>query len=250
MEENSQLSLGKYLQKILEEKNITINELHEKTRISKKYLKIILNDDYENYPPNVYLKGYLKEISKILEIDFSILESQFLKKTSNKESLIKPKYEPILAIEKESKNFWIFSAIIIFIIFAGIIIFFFTKNNEKNKNNERYITQKKIKKQTKNNLVLNKKNFKKPQDKKLINSKQKNFKLLQIIAEDLTWVRVTMDNISKKTYFLQKGDNVSLKAKNFFKLDIGNAGGIKLIFNNKDIGYPGKKGEVKHIILK
>ncbi|MDP2278796.1 MAG: DUF4115 domain-containing protein, partial [Nitrospirota bacterium] len=67
---------------------------------------------------------------------------------------------------------------------------------------------------------------------------------LEILASDKTWIFVTIDNTETKEMLLNKGDSAKLSAKQGFSLKIGNAGGIKLIFDGNDIGVPGENGKV------
>jgi len=79
---------------------------------------------------------------------------------------------------------------------------------------------------------------------------------LELIAEDTTWIFVNIDDRESKEILLNQGDNIKLSAKNGFSLKIGNAGGIKLIFDGKEIEPLGEKGQVisltlpSHIILR
>lgn len=263
MEKQDDKTLGQFLKEYLLKNNLDIQALHEKTKISKKYLNIIINDDYENYPAKVYLRGFLKEIAKVLNIDFSIIENNYLAKLNlDKDPEITPKYESIFEIENR-KNKFITPGIVIVVFIIFILGYFFLKPSHKVVNNEiekqevknvvKFKDKEKkeivkVQKETKNdnNSIKNKLIVKKSVKKKNSNK----IKHLEILAKELTWVRVTMDNKTKKTYFMQKGENKTFEAKKFFKIDTGNAGGIDLILNGKKLAPIGKRGEVKHIILK
>ena len=73
--------------------------------------------------------------------------------------------------------------------------------------------------------------------------KNKNLHLL-IQAIDRSWISVVIDNGVTKEFSLRPDDKVSLDAENFFVLNIGNAGGIKITLNGKPVGPFGKKGEI------
>jgi len=72
---------------------------------------------------------------------------------------------------------------------------------------------------------------------------------LELIVEDTTWIFVNIDDRESKEMFLNQGDNVKWSAKNGFSLKIGNAGGLKLIFDGKEIGPLGEKGQVISLTL-
>lgn len=71
---------------------------------------------------------------------------------------------------------------------------------------------------------------------------------LRITAHELTWLKVeSEEGIHDIT--MKPGDSVKYTSRKGFKLIIGNAGGIKLALNEKEIDTPGKPGEVKIINL-
>ncbi len=72
---------------------------------------------------------------------------------------------------------------------------------------------------------------------------------LELIAEDKTWVFVNIDDGESKEVLLNQGEHIKWSAKNSFSLKIGNAGGIKLIFDGKEIGPLGEKGQVVSLEL-
>jgi transcriptional regulator with XRE-family HTH domain len=67
---NEENSLGKYLKSIREDKEITLEELAESTRIKIDYLEAIEEDKYDELPKGPYLTLFLKSYSEALEIDY------------------------------------------------------------------------------------------------------------------------------------------------------------------------------------
>jgi cytoskeleton protein RodZ len=76
-------------------------------------------------------------------------------------------------------------------------------------------------------------------------------KKLHLVIEtvELTWVRITEDRNPPLQLLLKPGDRIERMASDSFLLDIGNAGGINLIFQGKPLGSPGKRGQVIHVRL-
>ena len=74
-------------------------------------------------------------------------------------------------------------------------------------------------------------------------------KKLMIACQERTWVRVVIDGSEKKEFMLNQEEVVVLNAKESFDLLIGNAAGVKLFYNGKDIGFTGASGEVKRVNL-
>lgn len=74
-------------------------------------------------------------------------------------------------------------------------------------------------------------------------------KKLTIACQERTWVRIIIDGTETKEFMLNPEEVVMLNAKDRFDILIGNAAGVKLIYNGKDVGLTGQAGEVKHINL-
>lgn len=64
-----------------------------------------------------------------------------------------------------------------------------------------------------------------------------------------TWIRILIDDQDPKEYLFQPGSQPDWKAKNGFELLIGNAGGISFDLNGKKIENLGKPGQVVRIVL-
>ena len=72
---------------------------------------------------------------------------------------------------------------------------------------------------------------------------------LVIETKELTWVRMTEDRNPSYQLLLKPGDRIERMASDSFLLDIGNAGGINLIFQGKPLESLGKQGQVIHVRL-
>jgi hypothetical protein len=67
---------------------------------------------------------------------------------------------------------------------------------------------------------------------------------LDIAATDKVWLQVIIDGTEKRDMILNQGDRVSYTAARNFALKIGNAGGLRLVFDQKDLDNLGSKGQV------
>ncbi len=72
---------------------------------------------------------------------------------------------------------------------------------------------------------------------------------LVVSAHKTTWIRVGVDNEKPFEVSLRDGESITWEAKERFLLIIGNAGGVDLIFNGKQIGKLGEKGQVVRLVL-
>jgi cytoskeletal protein RodZ len=63
------LTLGEKLRQAREERNISIREVADQTRISASYLECIENNDYRTLPGGIFNKGFVKSFAKYVGLD-------------------------------------------------------------------------------------------------------------------------------------------------------------------------------------
>jgi cytoskeletal protein RodZ len=61
--------IGEYLRQVRTEKNISLNDIQEATKIRKHYLEAIENGDFEAIPGEVYRKGFLVNYANAIGLD-------------------------------------------------------------------------------------------------------------------------------------------------------------------------------------
>ncbi len=71
--------LGAHIKKEREKKNISLEELHEETKIRQLYLEAIENGEFSTLPGEVYLKGFLRTISRELSLEYGDLLERYSK---------------------------------------------------------------------------------------------------------------------------------------------------------------------------
>ena len=67
---------------------------------------------------------------------------------------------------------------------------------------------------------------------------------LHLTAMDSVWVEVVVDATAPRQYLFAPNRKISWKAKEHFKLNVGNAGIVDLTLNDKHLGAPGRRGIV------
>jgi hypothetical protein len=72
---------------------------------------------------------------------------------------------------------------------------------------------------------------------------------LQIRAVEETWIAFQVDSRLPREVTLRAGETFSQRANDHIKLKIGNAGGVNVTFNGKDLGSLGDSGRVVRLSL-
>ncbi len=231
--------LGEYLKNKREEKGWTLKELSKATRIRTDYLAALEREEFYKLPGEVFVRGYIRCYLKALCIDpkeaIEIYEREFVKDVSP--SLPPPKpgqpvyRRPIFGV----------SMVLILLILSFSVYRFFQADN-------RAITQE---------VKLDKPPVSQPTKGLSLNlnpintaeADYTNRHILEVNTLEETWIYLKIDENLSYSMLLQPGENKKWTAKDGFFLKIGNAGGIEITFDGKEIGVPGKRGQVMRISL-
>jgi cytoskeletal protein RodZ len=221
--------IGEILKRRREESGRDLREISETLKIKYSYLKAIEDGDLENLPAQVYVKGYIHEYAKILGLDPESLVQAYNQETSPPppEKTIIPEQAPV-----HKKRFRLRYIIIPSLIVLLAIIAVSVRFPSYQKKVDLPVAPVEEKKETLSEPTT-------------VSSEH----TLEIFAADTTWLLVVIDKTDSREMMLQAGDSVKLHAKNCFSLKIGNAGGVRLVFNGKEIGKLGEKGHVIKVDL-
>lgn len=69
---------GPFLKEIRDYKNVTIERMAEMTRISKTHINAIENEDIPKLPADVYVRGYVYQIAKVLKLNPEQVAASFM----------------------------------------------------------------------------------------------------------------------------------------------------------------------------
>jgi hypothetical protein len=234
-------SIGQLLKNKREEKLLSVGFISNNLCLQKHIIESIEHGNWGDLPHIVYVKGYVKKYADFLGIYDQILPyiienklEEYAEKSNNKRiEKIEKKIKYFSTKKRTPKTIYVYSAIIILIL--GFFIFIKTQKDFSE------ISKLETAVQVASNLN-NSDNQRGISD--IIDTKK-----LLITCHERTWISVIIDNTEKKEFMLKPQEVVMFNAKEKFDLLIGNAGGVKLILNGKDIGFTGENGQVKRVTL-
>jgi hypothetical protein len=73
--------------------------------------------------------------------------------------------------------------------------------------------------------------------------------LLQISARSTVWISVTADGETEWQGLMEANQSREVQAADTIRLTVGNAAGVDLTLNGKELGSLGNEGEVKTVTL-
>ncbi len=234
--------VGEILKKKREDLGIELREIANTLKIRYDYLKAIEDEDFKLFPAKVYLKGYILEYAKFLNIEAKIILEAYEKDQPKQEKLKRDEIGSLHDKKTNIKKLIIPSGLAILLI--SLVIIFLAPNKQNVDNTEKNITKNNIQ-ISQPDLVPSLNNGKmKNYTNEAQRSKESSQHILEIIAIDTTWILANIDETDSKEVLMRPGESVKWYAKNSFSLKIGNAGGVRLILNGKEIEKLGETGQV------
>lgn len=85
------MPVGEVLRRTREEKGISLADVEEETKIRRKYIVALENDDFDVLPGKVYVKGFLRNYARFLGLDGEELVGEYQKLFPSR-----PETEPVL----------------------------------------------------------------------------------------------------------------------------------------------------------
>ncbi len=238
-------TVGEYLKSSRKFSDLEIDRVSRITKINTSYIEAIENDDFSLFSSPQLLKGYIKLIAKTVSADenkaVSLLESELKNNFKGKvvEDIVGEKFkEEMMKSQSFRKKFFI-------ILFGGILIIILSFMLLKLYG---YIKTLRAAEPHGASILLNQSTAANTSKKKINNnikvSQKKYGVLLKAKIVKKTWVAVKIDERHTKTSMLYPKESNVWKAHKRLRIKIGNAGGIILNYNGKNIGKPGKEGQV------
>ena len=224
--------VGEILRKKREESGQDLHEISKILKIRYKILKAIEDEEFEGLPEEVYVKGYIREYSKILNIDPEIAIKAYIQQISPPQDENNEMPEDEIVYKKKLKiRSVLIPALLILIITVIFVLFRFSREKL-----EMPPATPESEKKIPSPFAETK--------QEISPTVVETSHVLEVIATDTTWFSVNIDNNSTNDILLKPGESVNFQAKNGFSLKIGNAGGVNLIFDGKEIGKLGEQDQV------
>ncbi|MEK7308933.1 MAG: RodZ domain-containing protein [Nitrospirota bacterium] len=223
---------GKLLKAEREKQQKSLEELANALRIRQDFLEAVENGNYGIIPGEVFVKGYIRAYADYLGLNSNHV-LRLYKKQVAKVSSAESK-----ADISNKRKFPVYKAVLIFAGSILIAVFLFILINRKD---EAPVVQSVTEPLVEQPEVI--------EEPKIIPEEKQEGNNLKITATELTWVSVAADRGEPMERLLNTGEVVSLTAVKSFSVKIGNAAGVRLVFNGQSMGELGSPGEVVNLTL-
>jgi cytoskeletal protein RodZ len=251
-------SFGEYLRNLREERGIALEEIAQRTRIAVSNLEFLEKDRYELLPPRVFVKGFIRSYATELGLDQEDLLARFDSFTKQGEL---PDYEeehPLFQQPPPLRSFiggTVFTTVLTaagvlalgILLITGFTRLFYWGDN----------TGGAVPKVTTVGPSSHRAPISSLPEGDSVHSTafreppraQAGRKVLEIKALANAWVRVESDNSPAEELIMAPGDVQIFTAKESFQLQTGNAGGIRLRFEGRELPPLGKNNQTLSLTL-
>ncbi len=215
--------VGFYLKRTREVREISLEEISKKTKISIRFLKAIEEGKWNYLPGEVFIKGFIRTYAEVLGLNPEEVIQKYLQEREAKENILAEK-----KIEKV-KNIWgkLFFGLS-FVILVGLIILFLPKS--KNRESKNVLIE-----ESPSPIV------EKPIEKTQILEKLEE--KIEILFTRHCWVRVEVDGIRSFEGFKEAFQKLEFNFKEKFTLKVGDAGAVQIIRNGQIQPRLGEDGQ-------
>ncbi len=244
MEENEELTFGRYLAAVRKRNGIAIEEVEQKTNIGKNLLLTLENEDYANFPAPVYVMGFLRAHALAVGADGD--EVIRLYRLSNPAHAVGAKGESEYL--GAGSGFWprlLLTLVAVLMIVGGAVYFMNGKKTGDSpvEKADAPAAESPEKAQTPPAV---------PETAPVASETVRvgeNVQVMKVVCVEDTWMKVITDGKKPVEYDLKEGDAMTLHGEKGFNLLIGNGHAVKVLLNGKPVPVSGKNGQAVNIEL-
>ncbi len=221
---------GEILKKRREDLGRDIREIADLLKINAAYLDAIENDAFEELPAPVYTMGYIRCYAKYLDLDAESIVNYYTK------NLSRPTHSTIVPIAFSQKKV----PRIYYIVFLGVCalaVFFFvahsrTKHRETVKVPSGPVgVVETVPPRASRPSAVGKRQYEGEHH-------------LEMAATATTWISLKFSDGRSEEMILRPGSSKEMRFSDKALLKVGNAGGIRVRLDGRDLGVPGEPGQV------
>jgi cytoskeletal protein RodZ len=258
-------ALGSILRQTREARGLTISEVSHDTFIRTQYLEALEAGDLSRLPEPVYILGFLRRYANYLGLEGERVLRQatplFGPVAATRTPISQPNRKPV-SVALRPVHLWTAYVVLIMLAVGGLSAFLeggsnpFTRwlpsratSSEPNRGGQNNPASEQPIFPTLEEWITIGGVYPPSADNTAPQSPHKPVQLDIRVVDRPSWLRVIADGRTVFEDTLQPGAQQNWSAEESIVLRAGNAGGILLTFNNRDLGVMGSFGEVKEQVF-
>ena len=240
------MNIGKELKETREYSGISLNSIEEKTKIRKKYLIAIENNNFDVIPGEIYVKSFIRGYAEQVGLDGEKLITEYRhqrkqekEKQKKLEEMEENKDTP--GILDNSNKLFIIIFITLLLLFGLIYFGFLYNSNSENEtasttgaNENIFHNINSVSMENENNIIKNNSNE---------NIQKEEYNII-IGARERSWIQIVIDENEKFSGFIDKNSTKKYNGQKKLIIKTGNGNAIQVCINGEVKGPWGKSGQV------
>lgn len=261
-------SIGEFLKREREYRNISLEEISRTTKIREDMLRALEEDRLDSLASPVFIKGFLRAYATYVGLNPTDLVLRY------ETSLREEKVPPVKKAVDDTPKQWILKYIVFpvsLLLLLGVLLFLalhrpmiIETDTERQQAVEPVtpsVSQDKsvppIARKDADSVIPSHFHHKKsllspPPIHPLLPvtpplSETPSGIELQLRALEDTWIQIQIDQRPAREILLKSGEVISSRGERNIEMKIGNAGGLEIFYNGKDLGKLGESGKVVYL---
>jgi len=237
--EEEKNAVGEQLRKQRKARGISLIEISEHTKIGKKYLEALENEEYQVLPGETYAIGFLRAYAKYLELDEVAILKQYKEQKNLPQTKADSGPEGTGGKGESNQSLWLPLLAVLVLAGLGAGLFLLWPQNQ-----EHFAAKSSVADTVNSDLQVSQASLV-PQPQAPVTTDL----TLKIHAKERTWVTLMIDGRQEPDVTLNANEERTWAAKDRFVLWTGNAGGIDVTFNGEVQPPLGTRGEVRKEVI-
>lgn len=239
------MEIGNSLKEAREARKLSLEEVEEETKIRRKYLQALENEQYDVLPGQVYAKAFLKNYARFLNLHVEEVMEAFdyspAKEASPEQDSINISREQPKLNHNQKPRYWLYLAAIVIVLGLATAVYYATRGIGLN-----YPAREELQtgEQAQNPPVGQ---AGAPEDQQPTLQPPNNEAGVKIsfnVVKDKCWIRVIVDGTPAFQGEVTAGQTQDYMGAEKISFTLGNAGVVQVQLNGQDLGFLSEEGAV------
>lgn len=242
------MDIGNRLKNAREAQGLSLEAIEEETKIRRKYLKALEDEQFDVLPGPVYAKAFLKNYARYLKLDVEDVLPEFNRKVKAYASIEDDEKESKEAVREEdrpAKTHSRWYVAVVAVILLGVSLYYAATGAglgrtgdqaRENPNKTDQITNNDQKPDVRPN-------GQQPADPAPAPVEQ-GVNVTLNVKGNQSWILVVVDGNPAFQGLLTSGQSRDFMGNNKIYVRLGNAGAVEVLVNGQNLGYLGGQGDV------
>lgn len=232
------MSLGQALKEARAARGLSLDRVEEETKIRKKYLAALEEDQYHVLPGRVYTKAFLRTYARLLELDVDAVMAEFRAENPLETREAPADNRPTVPVEGRKRP--VFRSML---LVAGVVVALVAFNSLYGAVRGGWSVPEEPPGPgigVQHPLPVEPEPFPVEEPPAVA----EGLEMLLQVAGGSCWMRVAVDGEQAFEGMVRDGEALSFQAGEVIGLRLGNAGVVQVRLNGEDLGSLGQRGEV------